>query len=166
MIIRKATYADLPAVLEIYAQARQYMRETGNPNQWGEHYPSVSVVEDDIALGRCHLCMDGGEIAGVFCFFKGTDPTYANIYEGAWTNDEPYGVMHRVAVAKRGRGVAGFCFDYALSQCENLRIDTHRDNKPMQAALRKNGFTYCGIIYLSNGDERWAYQRTGGGSNP
>ena len=103
--------------------------------------------------------MDEGEIAGVFCFFKGTDPTYATIYEGAWLSDAPYGVMHRVAVAKRGRGVASACFDYALGQCGNVRIDTHRDNQPMQAALLKNGFAYCGIIYLANGAERMAYQK-------
>ena len=159
MTVRRATYADLPAVLEIYAQARQYMKESGNPNQWGDTYPPACVVEEDISLGRCYVCMDGDEMAGVFCFFKGTDPTYAVIYEGDWLNDRPYGVMHRVAVAKRGRGVAQGCFDYAMEQCESLRIDTHRDNKPMQSALQKNGFVYCGIIYLANGAERLAYQK-------
>ena len=29
----------------------------------------------------------------------------------------------------------------------------------MQHNLLKHGFTYCGIIYLLNGDERLAYQR-------
>lgn len=165
MTVRRATYADMPAVLEIYAEARQYMRESGNPHQWGDIYPPVSVVEEDVSLGRCYLCMDEEDIAGVFCFFKGTDPTYADIYEGAWLNSAPYGVMHRVAVAKRGRGVASFCFDYALERCGNLRIDTHRDNKAMQSALAKNGFTYCGIIYLANGAERLAYQKMGGKSS-
>ena len=40
-----------------------------------------------------------------------------------------------------------------------IRIDTHRDNKIMQHNLLKYGFTYCGIIYLANGDERLAYQK-------
>jgi len=31
----------------------------------------------------------------------------------------------------------------------------------MQHCIEKYGFTYCGIIYLSNGDERLAYQKTG-----
>lgn len=159
MIIRQATYADLAEIMNIYAEARQYMKESGNPTQWGEAYPPTGVVEEDISMGRCYLCMDDREIAGVFCFFKGTDPTYARIYEGEWLSDIPYGVMHRVAVAKRGRGVASFCFDYALGKCGNLRIDTHRDNKPMQAALERNGFAYCGIIYLANGSERLAYQK-------
>jgi hypothetical protein len=31
----------------------------------------------------------------------------------------------------------------------------------MQHVLAKNGFTYCGLIYLKNGAERLAYQRVG-----
>lgn len=40
---------------------------------------------------------------------------------------------------------------------------THRDNKPMQHVVEQNGFKYCGIIHLENGDERLAYQRIGYG---
>ena len=29
----------------------------------------------------------------------------------------------------------------------------------MQVIIEKHGFTYCGIIYLANGDERLAYQK-------
>ena len=29
----------------------------------------------------------------------------------------------------------------------------------MQHLLEKHGFSYCGIIYLANGDPRLAYQR-------
>ena len=43
--------------------------------------------------------------------------------------------------------------------CGNLKIDTHRDNRIMQHLLDKNGFTYCGIIYLDDGTERLAYQK-------
>ena len=163
MTIRKATYQDLPRILEIYRDARRYMRENGNPYQWGDAYPPTCVVEEDISLGRCHVCDDEGDVVGVFCFFKGTDPTYAEIYQGAWLNDMPYGVIHRIAVAAHRKGVASQCFAYAYALCPNLRIDTHRDNKPMQASLVKNGFTYCGIIYLANGDERLAYQKVGEG---
>lgn len=160
LTIRKATYADLPALMVIYDHARTYMREQGNKHQWDGGYPQITVIEEDISLGRLHICMDGEEIAGVFCFFKGNDPTYANIYDGAWLNDAPYGVIHRIAVAKHGVGVASFCFDYAFKACGNVKIDTHRDNIPMQNALQKNGFSRCGIIYLQSGDPRIAYQKS------
>ena len=108
--------------------------------------------------------MENGEILGVFCFFLHNDPTYGVIYEGTWLNDEPYGVIHRIAVASHRRGIASFCYDFALSQRPNLRIDTHRDNILMQRSLEKNGFTRCGIIRLENGDPRIAFQSCRGDS--
>jgi len=42
----------------------------------------------------------------------------------------------------------------SFSHDSNIRIDTHRDNRIMQHVISKYGFTYCGIIYLANGDER------------
>ena len=160
MIIRKATYGDLPQILSIYQEARTYMKENGNPSQWGDAYPPVSLIEEDLERRHCYVCVDEQEIIGVFCYFAGTEPTYEQIYQGHWLDEKlPYGVIHRIAVAKHRRGVASACFDFALRACGNLRIDTHRDNLPMQASLAKNGFTYCGIIYLANGEERLAYQK-------
>lgn len=158
--VRHAEMADLPRILEIYESARQYMRSTGNPHQWGSTHPAAALLLEDIAQRRLYVCMDTDQIVGVFCYFQGTDPTYLHIYEGSWQNDAPYGVIHRIAVDAHQKGVASFCFDYALSRCADLRIDTHRDNVPMQRALEKNGFIRCGIIYLANGAERIAFQKT------
>ena len=47
--------------------------------------------------------------------------------------------------------------DYCFSHDPNIRIDTHRDNRIMKHNIMKHGFTYCGIIYLTSGDERLAY---------
>ena len=57
--------------------------------------------------------------------------------------------------------VAGFCLDACFEICKNLKIDTHRDNIPMQRALAKHGFRPCGTVYLENGDARVAYQKSG-----
>ena len=159
MRIRKATAEDFATVRAIYESARAYMREKGNPTQWGNGYPPDELIRQDIDAGHLHACVDETGILGVFCFFQGVDPTYLRIEDGAWLNDRPYGVMHRVAVAAHGRGVAAFCYDYCFGICKNLKIDTHRDNLPMQRSLQKNGFVRCGIIYLANGDERIAFQR-------
>ena len=159
MKIELATLEKVPQILDIYAAARAYMRENGNMEQWSGNYPAREDVCSDIEAGHLYLCTEGDEIYGVFCFFEGEEPTYRNIYDGAWLNDKPYGVIHRVAVSKHQRGVAGFCFSYCYGLCENLKIDTHRDNFPMQRALEKNGFVRCGIIYLSGGAERIAYQK-------
>jgi len=30
----------------------------------------------------------------------------------------------------------------------SIKIDTHEDNEPMKGFLKKNGFEFCGVIYL------------------
>lgn len=80
------------------------------------------------------------------------------IYEGAWLNDEPYGVIHRLATNGKQKGVSEACLDWCFERWPNVRVDTHRDNKVMQHILTKYGFQRCGIIYVKNGTERIAYQ--------
>ena len=41
----------------------------------------------------------------------------------------------------------------------NIRIDTHEDNFKMRNLIEKNGYSYCGKIFLTNGDLRVAYQK-------
>ena len=159
MVIRKTTEADLSRIAEIYENAKRFMRESGNPNQWNSGTPSIDTAHEDMDRGVGYVVEENGEIVATFMFSLDGEPTYAKIYEGAWLSDEPYGVIHRIAVAEQGRGIIGFCIDECFSRCQNLRIDTHRDNLPMQRALQKRGFVYCGIIYLENGDERLAYQK-------
>lgn len=159
MIIQNAVLENLDAILEIYQQTRTFMRQQGNHNQWTGGYPSRELMESDILSGNCYVCMEDSEIIGVFCYFPGPDPTYANIYDGQWHNDEPYGVIHRIAVTSHRKGVADECYRFALEQCPNLRIDTHEDNIPMQRSLAKNCFLRCGIIHLENGDPRIAFQK-------
>ena len=158
MEIRQAIQGDLDAILNIYGQARSFMRQQGNMQQWTNGYPQKELVEADIQNKNCYVCVLGKEIVGVFCYFQKPDPTYANIYEGSWLNDAPYGVIHRIAVNTHRKGIANACYDFALSKCPNLRIDTHHDNHPMQRSLAKYGFQRCGIIYLASGDPRIAYQ--------
>ena len=70
----------------------------------------------------------------------------------------PYAAIHRVASAGKRTGVLAQCLDYCIAKHQNLRIDTHFDNKIMQHLLEKYGFYRCGTIYLENGDPRIAYQ--------
>ena len=161
MEIRQASIEELDAIMKIYEGARAFMAASGNPDQWGESYPPRGLIESDIARGCCYVCAARDGLWGVFYFAVEDDPTYAYI-KGAWKNDAPYAVLHRVAVAKQGRGVVSRIFDFAISQYPNIKIDTHESNLPMQKALAKNGFTACGEIYLENGDPRIAYQRCDG----
>ena len=35
-MIRKATYEDLPELMEVFGKAREIMRASGNMNQWND----------------------------------------------------------------------------------------------------------------------------------
>ena len=157
-MIIKATLSQLPQIMDIYGKARLFMVKAGNPNQWGTAYPTEAMIRQDIANEKCYLNLKDDKICAVFYFAVEADPTYGYI-EGAWLNDAPYGVIHRIAVGENGKGVAAECFAFAAQHCENIRIDTHEKNIPMQRCLAKNGFTRCGIIYLEDGDPRIAYQK-------
>ena len=160
MFIRPATMADVNEAAKIYNNARKFMKESGNPTQWAGEYPNGYDVECGIENGTSYVCEDNGEVVATFHFeMNADDPTYHKIYEGQWKNNEPYAVIHRIAVKYNGRGIADFCYSECFKLQSNLKIDTHKDNIPMQKSLQKNGFEYCGIIYLASGDERIAFQK-------
>jgi RimJ/RimL family protein N-acetyltransferase len=157
MTIRKTVLNDLPMLLSLYEGARERMRKGGNPTQWGETYPERKLLEQDIANKNSYVVEQNGKICGTFLFFIGADPTYAKI-EGEWKNDRPYGVIHRIASDGVTHGVLKACVEFCKQQIDNLKIDTHADNLIMQHLLEKYGFVYCGIIHLSDGAPRLAYQ--------
>ena len=159
MEIRKATQGDIDAISEIYSSARNFMALTGNPNQWKNGYPSRENIVADMGEDCLYVIEEDARLLAAFYFRVGEDETYAKIYGGAWLSDGKYGVIHRVAVTAHGRGLAGEIFDYCFHIIQSLRIDTHRDNLPMQKSLAKYGFQSCGIIHLKNGEERLAFQK-------
>lgn len=160
MTVRPARREDLARLMDIYAAARAFMAEHGNPHQWGDGYPRRELVAEDIALGRSYVIEGPDGLAhAVFMFAPGPDPTYQVIEDGAWPDDAPYGVIHRVAGDGQVRGVLAAAVAFARTRCDHIRMDTHADNTVMQAALAKNGFTRCGVIYTDDGTPRLAYQR-------
>lgn len=156
--VRRTDISDLPAILDIYSRAREFMRETGNPTQWGNNNPPEAVVRTDIEREESYVIEQSGVIVGVFAFIIGEEPTYRRI-EGEWLNREPYGTIHRIASAGTVRGMFEACLGFCFSQMPNVRIDTHRDNKVMQHLVKKHGFTECGTIWVADGTPRIAYQK-------
>lgn len=159
MEIRRATLQDLDRMLEIYDYARAFMRSTGNPTQWSGGYPSRELLLADIEEGISFVAEEEGVIHGTFMFYNGKDGIYDVIEDGAWLNDEPYAVIHRIAGDGQIKGLLSMAVEYGSQFSDNLRMDTHRDNRVMQHTLEKNGFVRCGIIHLENGDPRIAYHR-------
>jgi hypothetical protein len=159
-IIREAQPSDIADILTVMDAAKKIMRQSGNMHQWGEGYPSVAVITADMEKNGGFVIVDDDMIVGYFAFLKSPEPTYARIHEGKWLDDEePYHVVHRIASYPDAHGIFSSIMDYCFSHDPNIRIDTHRDNKIMQHLITKHRFTYCGIIYLTSGDERLAYQK-------
>lgn len=158
-----AKLTDLSVCMEILDSGRAFQRQQGF-TQWRDGYPAAADVQRDIESdGAYLLTVDGSPAAYVYIGFDG-DPSYPAI-EGKWRFDEPYGVLHRVAISTtfRGMGLSGVLFTLAGELVKSrgfnvLRIDTHEDNKRMQHVLTKNGFSYCGSV-LQNGEPRLAYDK-------
>lgn len=159
-IIRRANKADLQTVLDLIDSGRKIMMASGNTHQWDANHPSRQQIEKDIANGVSYLLMEKGNPIATFAFMPGPEPTYNIIYEGHWLNDNPYYVIHRVAGLPGHGGIFYDILDWCFTQSDNIRIDTHKNNKIMRHCLEKYGFSYCGIILFASGDERVAYQKT------
>lgn len=158
VVIRRTRVEDLPRLQEIFAVARNFMKSTGNPNQWSEDYPSNELLLSDIESGDSYVVQSRGRVVATFVLRGGIDPTYNVIYDGQWVSDVPYATIHRIASSGELKGVFAVAMRYALKHYSSIRIDTHRDNRVMQQIIERHGFKYCGIIHCWNGDERLAYQ--------
>ncbi len=168
--IRQAALEDLSRMLEIYAHARQFMAEHGNPRQWGATgWPPEWLLRQDIGDGHSYVCEAEGRVVGTFFYACGPhiEPAYETIVDGRWIGEEvlgeagnTYGVIHRIASDGSKKGTGGFCIQWAYRQCGHLRVDTHRDNLVMQNLMKKLGFVPCGTIYVEeDNDPRIAFEK-------
>lgn len=154
-------------------------------------WPPKALIEQDITAGKSYVAVDeSGELQAVFYYDFGEDieKTYARIYKrsaevtahesvaeavdngagqesigypGSWLSQEPYGVVHRIAVKTPGKGLGAACLRWAIAQSGgHLRIDTHRANQDMQGLVRKLGFSPRGIILIDGREdtERIAFE--------
>jgi len=165
MNLRKATFEDIPAMMEIFYQSQASLKALG-VDQWQNNYPNIDVVRKDVENATAYvLTIDDRVIATATIIFN-HEPTYDRIFEGEWLSQCEFVVVHRVAVdsSYKMMGVAS----YILKEVEkiatkanipSIKIDTHKDNFPMRKTIEKNGFTYCGRIILLDGNSRVAYEK-------
>ena len=157
-MIRLATQSDLPRIFEVYAAARQLMAQTGNPKQWGNHYPPHDMLRADVPAGRLWVVERDGVIHAAFALVFGEDPSYGYIEDGAWRRNDPYEAIHRVGSDGTG-GIFGEVIAFCREKCSYLRIDTHHDNRVMLHIVQKHGFCRSGIVYIcDDGTPRIAYE--------
>jgi ribosomal protein S18 acetylase RimI-like enzyme len=152
LTIRRATVADLPAIVALVQAVVPLMNATGN-YQWTSEYPNQTVFEEDIAHHHLWVAELSGELAGIAALTQDQDAEYA---DADWDAAEPALVTHRLAVAPsaQGHGVA----QALLAQAEHearalglrtLRVDTNSENAATQRLFPKLGYRFAGEIKLA-----------------
>ncbi len=165
--------------MQIYARARQFRAEHGNPRQWGAtNWPPEDLIRKDIQAGRSYVCTVDERVVGVFCYLFGENPEpgYRSI-DGEWKTNAPYDVVHRMA--------SGVSFEYhsLTNQKKNSRAvlakqgrlnrdpnsaskDTNQPNSSVKNSPSNYARLYCpsSVIYSykssRTGTSSFQYMRT------
>ena len=167
MKIQLSTFEDIPAIIAIINDAKEYLASQ-KIDQWQNGYPNTDQVANDIKKNESYVVVnDENEVIATAMFTTNPEPTY-KIIDGHWIVNEnnTYGVVHRMAIKKEFRkfGLATFMFHEFHQQLlekniKSLKIDTHEKNFGMQALIKKLGYAYCGIIYTNYNAKRLAFEK-------
>lgn len=160
-IFRKAGLSDAERIWQIILEAKAQMKQLGS-KQWQDDYPTPEIIRRDINAGYGYVLERENVIAYGALVFDG-EAAYEKI-DGAWLDDNPYIVVHRLAVADEAKhqGIAKLFFTETINLCHtkkitSFRVDTNYDNNYMLRLTKSLGFSYCGIVHYVRGD-RQAYQ--------
>lgn len=154
MNVRKATYADLRAIADIYSDIHTSEEEGLTTIGWNRAiYPTRATAEDALERDDLFVAEDGGVIVGTGII---NQKQVAEYVYGQWqypARDEEVMVLHTLVISPKvsGRGYGKdfirFYEEYALSHgCPYLRIDTNERNTRARAFYRKLGYQEVGII--------------------
>ncbi len=162
--LRQANLSDADRIWEILQQAIQKRKEERS-NQWQNGYPNLDVVKNDISNGFGYVIENNDNlIIGYVAIINEIEPAYTAI-EGKWLNDDPYIVIHRLAVAQdikiKGLGTWAMTEIEKVAISKNIltiKVDTNFDNVGMLRVFEKLGYHYCGEVYF-DGSPRKAFQK-------
>ena len=112
--------------MQVMDAAKGIMRQSGNMHQWGDGYPSETVISADMEKNSGFVIEDSGEIVGYFAFLQSPEPTYNKIYDGQWLDDtQPYHVVHRIASYADAHGIFDNIMDFCFSHDTNIHAAQH-----------------------------------------
>ena len=113
MNLVKATKKDLTSIMAIIGDAQEYLKDQ-NIDQWQNDYPNNDIIINDILNKESYLVKSNSDnVIATAMFSTRLEPTY-KVIDGKWmsSNSDRYGVIHRMAIAKKNRrsGVSKFIF--------------------------------------------------------
>ena len=108
--LRAAALSEVELAMDIINQAKAHLRAQGI-DQWQTGYPDRDCLERDVRTGKGYFLEEDGIPLGYLCVDFDGEPAYDHL-NGTWAREEPYVVVHRLALsdAARGRGAAGTAF--------------------------------------------------------
>ena len=158
----EAKTEDIESILEVISHAKEYMKRN-NSTQWNENYPNKETIINDIEKNIGYVLIVENLIRGYMVVEFSDDEIYKNI-KGKWKTFGNYASIHRCAIHKelRGQGYGSELFKFAekLALSKNIRsvrVDTAPENETMKHLFNKNGYEYCGTVFIDG--EKIAYEK-------
>ncbi len=153
-MIRLAKLSDLDAIWALRLQTTALLKSRGI-DQWQYFKPEKETFIKDINQNEFYVYELDSKIIGMIAIKSGIEETYLDIYEGAWTKDELYYTIHRLAVDTQflGKNISKELMTFAHQLAINhniyyVRIDTHEDNIKAQRLFTSIGYKLTGYILL------------------
>lgn len=164
--IKRTKREDLSVIMRIVNMSKETFAEEGI-DQWQKGYPKRDDFLQDMMMNESFAIFEDDCVVGTLMISKNPETTYKDIHQGTWLQDGPYAVVHRFTIdpISRRQGLATKTLEElermlkSFETIKSIRMDTHKNNLGMQGLLEKLGYEYCGIIYLKNGDARYAYEK-------
>ena len=165
MEFRLAKEVDREKIEKIYEDGSLKLKSLGI-NQWqGNEKPNLNNFSN-LNENKIIYVLEDKEIIVSTLIIYDKDQDYENNLVGTWNSPKPYVALHRIATlsgARKkgyGRKIIEFAESYAReNNFKSVRIDTHRENKPMQNLLSSMEYNFVGLVFLDGKRERFAYEK-------
>lgn len=162
--IGKAVLEDIDAIWKILEQAILKRKEEGS-NQWQDGYPNIDVIRNDIYNNCGYVVKINNTEIIAYAAISDKEESAYNELEGEWLTDNPYIVIHRLAVSQEnkikglGTWIMQEAENIALSKnITSIKVDTNFDNVGMLRVFEKLGYKFCGEVQY-RGDKRNAFEK-------
>ena len=154
--LKQANINDIDNVMMVINSAKKYLKNQGL-QQWNldDGYPSKETLKNDILNKTCYILINNDDVIGTMSILLTPDENYEEIYDGKWLTNNKYASIHRIAVREdfHNQSIGKVMLELAeeiviYNNIKSIRIDTHKNNIPMQKTLIKSSYTKCGFIIL------------------